>query len=99
MYIMSSGELKEAIDRNGCFSLLKLECLFDSAESRPRCTAQEIVLQVRLVMEGLIKEHFGEEILEELFDSYPKKIEQEDSLIQSMKTTLFFAVLRRKTSN
>ena len=99
MYIMSSEELKEAINRNGCFSLLKFESLFDSAESRPRSTAQERALQVRSVMEGLIKEHFGDEILDELFDSYPKKVEQEDSLIQSMKTTLFFAVLRRKTSN
>lgn len=95
MYIMSSQELKEAIDRNGCFSIVKLEGLFQSECSR--YTAHETESNVRPVMEGLMKEHFGNEILEEVFASYVKKIEEECSFTDSVKTMLLFAVLNRKT--
>lgn len=76
-------------------SIVKLESLFQSECSR--YTAHQTQSNVRPVVEGLIKEHFGNVILEEVFASFVKKIEEECSFTDSVKTMLFFAVLKRKT--
>lgn len=103
VYHMSDQELEAAVERNGCFSIERMESLPPISTTlqslvSTRHKAQAISFHVRAAMEDLIKEHFGEEILDQLFDSYSKKLEQEYSLIESAGTSALnlCAVLKRK---
>ena len=103
VYHMSDQELEAAVERNGCFSIERMESLPPISTTlqslvSTRHKAQAISFHVRAAMEDLIKAHFGEEILDQLFDSYSKKLEQEYSLIESAGTSALnlCAVLKRK---
>ena len=90
MYYMSPKEVEEATERNGCFSIEKMEIL-PHPRTGQSLTAQQkaqvISFHIRAITEGLIKVHFGDEIrLDQLFDSYSKKLEDEISAILSAKT-------------
>ncbi|KAJ9676873.1 hypothetical protein PVL29_022064 [Vitis rotundifolia] len=106
VYHMSDQELEAAVERNRCFSIERMERLRPISSTlqslvSTRDRAQAISFHVRAAMEGLIKAHFDEEILDQLFDSFSKKLEQEYSLIESAGRSApnLCAVLKRKTMN
>ena len=102
-YIMSPQELGGAVERNGCFSIEKMGILHYTTSSHyqsltsSRDKAQVIASHVRAVMEGLIKAHFGDEILDQLFASFSRKLEDDISVLDSAKTLNYCTVLKRKT--
>ncbi|BBH04156.1 S-adenosyl-L-methionine-dependent methyltransferases superfamily protein, partial [Prunus dulcis] len=63
-YCPSVEELRTLIEENGCFDILKLE--IEAAQT----PAYPSVQQCRAGMEGILKKHFGDEIIELLFDRY-----------------------------
>lgn len=94
VYFTSAQELEAVVEQNGCFSIERMEHL-------PHMNIDDSVLtnfasHLRAVLEGLIKQHFGEEILDELFDLYSKKFEQQRFMIESGRTIQFFVALKRK---
>ncbi|KAM5572780.1 loganic acid O-methyltransferase-like [Rosa sericea] len=95
MYTMSPQELKAVVERNGCFSIetitqLPLVVLAD----RPNMALPQLLAaHMRAGMEGIVKEHFGEEILDELFDLYLTKCEEHATAVE---TVTFLVVLKRK---
>ncbi|XP_061995113.1 loganic acid O-methyltransferase-like [Rosa rugosa] len=96
MYSMCPQELEAVVEQNGSFSIETLETL-------PRVLADDAVLNAkqfaahgRAAFEGLIKQQFGKEITNELFDLYGKKLEEELSMFKPRKTTSFLVVLKRK---
>ncbi|CAL2262357.1 unnamed protein product [Prunus armeniaca] len=98
MYYMSSQELEAAVEQNGYFSIERLEYL-------PRVpvddtVSEQLASHLRAALEGLIEQQFGEEILDELFDRYRKKVEEQLSIleIESGKPTHFLAALKRKAN-
>ncbi|OVA12886.1 SAM dependent carboxyl methyltransferase [Macleaya cordata] len=94
MYSTSTQELETLVERNGCFSVERMEIM-----SRPRLSNPQVYSDhIRAVTEGLIKQHFGSEILDELFDRYSKKLEDSLSIFKSGKATLLFVLLKRNTS-
>ncbi|KAJ9676872.1 hypothetical protein PVL29_022063 [Vitis rotundifolia] len=103
LYFISVQELEAIIERNGCFSIEKMEILHPTITSQSLISTphkgQAISFHIRAATEGLIKAHFGDAILDQLFDSYSRKIEDEYSLIVSSKTLHYCAVLKRKTMN
>ncbi|KAL3825446.1 hypothetical protein ACJIZ3_021475 [Penstemon smallii] len=76
IYNKSPQELEATMKYNGCFRIEKIECL-------PKITTQDVPhvvsLGTRAITEGLIKEHFGEEILDGLFEHFTNK------LVESLK--------------
>lgn len=54
---------------------------------------------VRAGMENMIREHFGEEILDEVFDTYGKKYEESICVFNSVKAISLFVLLKRKASS
>ena len=101
---MCPQELKEAVEGNGSFSI---ELMEDLPVMRPdhlvsggqyKSAAQVIVSHWRSALEGLFKNHFGEQILDVLFDSYRNKIEENPSIFMSGKVAKSFVLLKRKTS-
>ncbi|KAA8530616.1 hypothetical protein F0562_005450 [Nyssa sinensis] len=73
-YNPTPQELRSLIDRNGCFSIEKMEPLVRNRGLVSESKNQNHILPVRAAWEGLIKGHFGSEIIDELFDLFNKKV-------------------------
>ncbi|CAN6686613.1 unnamed protein product [Malus baccata var. baccata] len=98
-YLMSSKELEASIERNGCFRVERRENLHhfvahDIVYKNPLLLASHI----RGSLEGLIKQHFGDEILDELFDLYGKRLAEQQSIVVAGKAIVYSVVLRRKAN-
>ncbi|KAL6175648.1 hypothetical protein ACLB2K_052287 [Fragaria x ananassa] len=96
VYSMSPKELSDVVERNGCFSIEMVADLLVSQVEDTSSMPKLIASHIRAGMEGLLKQHFGEEILDELFDLYQKKCEDHISTIISGKAVNFLVVLKRK---
>ncbi|KAL2478917.1 S-adenosyl-L-methionine-dependent methyltransferase superfamily protein [Forsythia ovata] len=95
IYCTSPQELEAVIQQNGCFSI-------ESMESLPIVTApdtgfQDASMRLRVITEELIKEHFGPEILDELFNLFTNKLAEAHQ--DSALGTIFnlFLLLKRET--
>ncbi|KAK9278614.1 hypothetical protein L1049_028187 [Liquidambar formosana] len=96
IYNASPQELEAAIDRNGCFSIEMMASLPPVKSTSPTPpSGHALSMHMRAALEGLIKEHFGHGILDELFDSYAKKFDA--SPIMGPGTVLV-ALLKRKAT-
>lgn len=94
VYNMSPQELKEAVEKNGSFSI---EIMEDIPLVGPAIEAQVFACHTRAALEGLFKNHFGEQILDVLFDSFRNKIEENySSFFMSGKVVNSFVLLKRK---
>ncbi|KAI3925425.1 hypothetical protein MKW98_015773 [Papaver atlanticum] len=89
VYSTSPKEVKDAVENNGCFSIERIE-LNNSSN-----IAQIYGDHERAVGEGIIKEYFGNDITEKLFELYPKKLADSLSILASGKSTLLFVLLKR----
>ncbi|KAK9925786.1 hypothetical protein M0R45_023051 [Rubus argutus] len=98
MYYMSPQELEAAVELNGCFRIEGMEVLPDVSTLNVTETAPSIVLHIRAATEGLFKQQFGEEILDELFDLYCKNLVEQHYIFKSTKAINFLAVLKRKAN-
>ena len=96
MYCMSPQEVEAAVERNGCFSIESIENLPAVKPPDNVSKTQLFASHMRAAGEGLVKHHFGEEILDELFDLYQKKLEEQPSAVESGKSISFLVVLKRK---
>ncbi|KAB2633757.1 S-adenosylmethionine-dependent methyltransferase [Pyrus ussuriensis x Pyrus communis] len=94
---MSPQELKAAVERNGCFSrdsermenLRRVPSLDNVTKS-----SQLLAFHVRAATKGLVKQQFGDKILDELFDLYRKRIEEQPSIFESGKAINLPIVLK-----
>ncbi|KAK7846216.1 putative s-adenosylmethionine-dependent methyltransferase, partial [Quercus suber] len=94
LYFASPQELEAAVERNGCFRLEKMEILPQEKPSGNFSRGKVLSSQVRAGMEGLFKNHFGEEIIDEFFDSVHKKL-NELSKFESGNGGSLFILLKR----
>ncbi|XP_038679145.1 loganic acid O-methyltransferase-like [Tripterygium wilfordii] len=97
VYAASCEEMKAAVERNGSFSIEAMELLPQrkpiNGSNLLFAAARMISAHTRASLEGLLKEHFGDDIcLDDLFDMHAKKIQ--DSF--SFNRTLLFILLKRK---
>ncbi|KAF5445461.1 hypothetical protein F2P56_034508 [Juglans regia] len=98
-YSMSPQELVVAVNRNGEFSVERIDMLARVTETSNLPKSQILASHFRAALDGLIKEHFGDVILDELFESFRKKLEQEFPLTKSGRSINFFALLKRKAKH
>ncbi|KAM1105412.1 hypothetical protein FF1_002395 [Malus domestica] len=98
-YFMSSKELEAAIERNGRFSVERWENLHHfAAHDIVYNIPQLLASQLRATMEGLIKQQFGDEILDELFDLYGKRVAEQQSVVVAGKAMVYLLVLKLKAN-
>lgn len=95
-YCMSPQELVVAVNRNGEFSVERIEKLARVTETSNLPKSQKLASLIRAAYDGLIKAHFGDVILDELFELFRKKAEEEFSLFKLGRSINFFALLKRK---
>ncbi|KAF7822286.1 putative S-adenosylmethionine-dependent methyltransferase At5g38780 [Senna tora] len=96
-YFPTSKELEAIIKRNGNFSIEIMEIL--SRKMKFIKSSVEIVVgTMRAAMEELFRQHFGNEVLPHLFQSYTKKVEENLDILDlkfSQHEDLFL-ILKRK---
>lgn len=73
-YNTSPEKLKAAIDKNGCFAVELVEQLGRPMPPATRPSVQRFTSGIRAVIQGLLVESFGGEIMDELFDQYTQKV-------------------------
>ncbi|KAK7849229.1 putative s-adenosylmethionine-dependent methyltransferase, partial [Quercus suber] len=94
-YYTPPKKLKALIERNGNFSIKRMEVLNNQKKHLILQSASLRSLYLRAVLEGIIEKHFGNEILDELFNRFTHKVEgssfflnpETDKLIILDKTT------------
>ncbi|XP_062115215.1 loganic acid O-methyltransferase-like [Humulus lupulus] len=100
IYYTSPQELEIVVEQNRCFSIERLEIIpqvYSQATLSEK--AQELSSHMRAATEGLFKEQFGEEILDDLFESYRNKVQENFSTFQLGVGINFFVLLQRKSTN
>ncbi|XP_050258148.1 loganic acid O-methyltransferase-like [Quercus robur] len=93
-YFASPQEVEAIVERNGCFRLERMEILPQAIPSGNFSRGKVTSSQIRAGMEGMFKEHFGEEIIDELFDALHKKLD-ESSIFESGNGSTLFVLLNR----
>nr|XP_043613914.1 loganic acid O-methyltransferase-like [Erigeron canadensis] len=95
IYYASPQELKEIVDRNGCFTIEKMKGLPRIVEPETKDHARRLAIGVRVGVEAVLKGHFEDESIDELFQSFSNRLEEQPSLYSSGGAAILFSVLRR----
>ncbi|KAK6134256.1 hypothetical protein DH2020_031992 [Rehmannia glutinosa] len=97
-YLPTPQQLKVILERSQSFSIERMEVLNNPGKyTLPSVDARAVVY--RAVLGRLLTDHFGSEIMDELFELYTKKIAA-SPIFQNPdndKTTTILVVLKRKT--
>ncbi|KAL3844913.1 hypothetical protein ACJIZ3_002316 [Penstemon smallii] len=90
------SEMKALIEANGLFHIEKIAKLASPMRSKP--DAQVLTYHLRAVIGGLIEQHFGNGVVEELFTNHLEKLSRSPILVDDKywKETNYFIYLKRK---
>ncbi|KAJ6689520.1 hypothetical protein OIU85_005885 [Salix viminalis] len=96
-YAASPEEMTEIVERNGFFSIERMELNDPAAWLKRRINIPEWVVHVRAAMQKSFSKHFGREVPDELFDRLAKKLGKfSDELeLKYREKTLLLVVLKR----
>ena len=82
VYFPSLQEVQSVVHKNGFFSIKIMEKI-SYGKPKPKLMSSTY----RAGLEGTIKEHFGEEIIDELFDViFDKKLEEKSSILDKCES-------------
>ncbi|KAL1203574.1 Loganic acid O-methyltransferase [Cardamine amara subsp. amara] len=97
IYYPTPKELEDIIRSNGELKIDKMETLgsIDAQDTMPELESR--VLYLRAVLEGLIRTHFGHQIINDLFDRYALKLAHSSFILQPQthKSIMIFVLLTR----
>ena len=97
---MCPEEFELAVEPNGCFRIERMQVLPPVLVNGTLPNAHQYTLQIRAATEALIKQQFGDGIIDELFDLYHKKLDGVlFSMLESGKGINLFVLLKRKAFN
>ncbi|XP_026452846.1 probable S-adenosylmethionine-dependent methyltransferase At5g38100 isoform X1 [Papaver somniferum] len=98
-YLTSPKQVKELVERTGCFTIERLEML--ETNFPPASGAQILTNHMRAASEEIFKQHFGfsDDDLEKLFDLYSKRLVDPLSIFTKSEDKSFqmFLVLKRNS--
>ncbi|XP_021911574.1 probable S-adenosylmethionine-dependent methyltransferase At5g38780 [Carica papaya] len=97
IYNASTEELKELIDEVNYFTIERMEEYSLGSIKMARDT-QVVISHIRAAFEGLIRNHFGDEVIEELFEDYTKAYAENLNTFQESSTkhnSTFAIILKR----
>ncbi|KAI3793612.1 hypothetical protein L1987_36232 [Smallanthus sonchifolius] len=95
VYYASPKELEDIVNQNGYFTIDRMEGLPRIVEPETKHAARRLALGIRVGVEAVFKGHLEDETIDELFESYSKKLEQVPSLYSSGGASIMYAVFRR----
>lgn len=91
-------DLKKILESNDDFSIEQMETMDTNKALSSPVNVHAYVSLHRAALEGLIENHFGDGIIDELFDRYAKKVMENPAImdIQKLNIVGLFVLLRRK---
>ncbi|CAI9777652.1 unnamed protein product [Fraxinus pennsylvanica] len=92
-YFPYLNELKALIERNQDFSIERMEILSNPPKRLTTPDAKSFALFMRALIEGLLQNHFGSEIMDELFKRYEEKVEEFELLLNPNENSMITFVL------
>ncbi|XP_028098560.1 probable S-adenosylmethionine-dependent methyltransferase At5g38780 [Camellia sinensis] len=98
LYATSPKEMTKLVERNGCFSIERMEV----SNTRPQNDGPPIVPAIlthyRVGLEGIFTKHFGSNIVDELLEQTLNKSAEISSMLESscVEGAQLFLVLKRK---
>ncbi|KAL3583529.1 hypothetical protein D5086_014590 [Populus alba] len=95
-YAPTKDEMEAEIRREGSFELERLE-MFETEKELYKVSdnyGTEVAMTVRAIQESMLSHHFGEGILDALFDIYGRMVEEE-MLKEEINPITFVVVLRK----
>nr|DAD35801.1 TPA_asm: hypothetical protein HUJ06_006441 [Nelumbo nucifera] len=98
MYLVSPREIEDLVERNGYFSIERLEQITNLTTP----DVQTGTMHLRAAMQGIIGKHFGSEIIDQLFDRFSEKLADQSSYIfnaRHERVTQLLVVLKRKLTD
>ncbi|KAI3712875.1 hypothetical protein L1987_71443 [Smallanthus sonchifolius] len=94
-YAPSKNELEHEVKKEGSFEMERFEMFEIEHYSGPYMSHGTAVARtIRAIQESMISQHFGEEILDNLFENYGNLIDEEMG-IEEIKPTSFISVLKK----
>ncbi|XP_010446786.1 PREDICTED: salicylate carboxymethyltransferase-like isoform X1 [Camelina sativa] len=97
-YAPSAAEVEGEVNKEGSFELESLEMLEvddDKENVDDTSYGNAVAKTVRAVQESMLVQHFGEKILDKLFDTYARMVDEELAE-EDIRPITFVVVLRRK---
>ncbi|PON58746.1 SAM dependent carboxyl methyltransferase [Parasponia andersonii] len=97
LYFPSSSEVKAIIGRNEQFSIESMEKLDNVEKHVLLPNLQTRILFLRAALEGLLQKHFGNEIMDELFNRFSNEVAQSSIFLnpENHKSPFLFVLLKR----
>ncbi|XP_055815375.1 loganic acid O-methyltransferase-like [Solanum dulcamara] len=98
MYFPSPEDMTKVVEKNGCFSIEKLELIYTKSKLVDEADAKTIIINLRAALEGLFINHFGSKIAEEVFARIILKSEEISAWmkVNCNKSCQLFVALKRK---
>ncbi|KAJ4707000.1 S-adenosylmethionine-dependent methyltransferase [Melia azedarach] len=85
IYYPTAKEFLGIIERNGSFSIEKMEILSNPAILNMKFSAEFVTSNIRAVFEGIIKEHFGSELVDQIFSHFTKNFAENAFILEDIK--------------
>ncbi|KAJ4825182.1 hypothetical protein Tsubulata_022550, partial [Turnera subulata] len=83
LYYAYPSEVETLIQGNGHFKIQRMEKWSRQELYVSRSHVEQCSLMIRAVLEGLIREHFGDEVVDQLFEQFTEKLIESSSLSDS----------------
>ncbi|CAI9754071.1 unnamed protein product [Fraxinus pennsylvanica] len=96
-YCTRPQELEAVIQKNGCFTIESIESLPSVIAPDTHHRPRDASFSIRAITQELIREHFGAEIVDELFDLFTNKVAEAHQVIASGTSLNLLVLLKRKT--
>lgn len=100
IYVPSVGEMREMIEKNGCFTIEKMELTVPRGSDEGPIDVPELIKHLRAGMQEIFALHFGDYVVEKMFDKMSEKHLHMSEFIESSyrrdNGTQLFLVLKRK---
>jgi hypothetical protein len=94
-YAPSREEIEDEVTKEGSLKLERLEMFeIDKKEQGRESYGTEVAKAVRAIQESMISNHFGEKILDNLFENYAMLVDEEIAK-EDIKPITFVLVLRK----
>ncbi|KAK4436788.1 Loganic acid O-methyltransferase [Sesamum alatum] len=98
IYAPSVGEMTKLIEKNGCFSIERIELTNPRSKVDEPIDVRSLIMHLRAGMEAVFTKHFGDGVVEKMFDKTLGKSEEFSNFLKSNypNSGQLFVVLKRK---
>ncbi|KAM7261732.1 hypothetical protein ACFE04_020809 [Oxalis oulophora] len=101
MFIPSPSEVKEVVSKNVLLSIKTLEIISYPVTKRTPEFPKMASVELRAVLEGIMSQHFGSGIMDDVFEKYADKIAEamKKPLFAYDNTEVLFLLVKRNTNS